>query len=87
MQNYREKSEVADWLELRDPIDRLQRQLAGRGELDEAGIATATSRATAIVADAIAFAESSPWPDPASVNRAWPDPDPASSAAAVAGRP
>ena len=32
------------------------------------------------VADAIAFAEASPWPDPASVDRAWPNPDLASSA-------
>jgi TPP-dependent pyruvate/acetoin dehydrogenase alpha subunit len=86
VQNYREKSEVADWLESRDPIDRLRLQLAGRGELDDASFTVATSRAAAIVADAIAFAESSPWPDPASVDRAWPNPDPASSAP-VAGRP
>jgi pyruvate dehydrogenase E1 component alpha subunit len=85
VQNYREKSEVADWLESRDPIDRLRQQLAGWGELDEAGFMAATSRAAAAVADAIAFAESSPWPDPASVDRAWPDPD--SSAAVAAGRP
>jgi hypothetical protein len=38
-----------------------------------------TSRAAGIVADAVAFAEASPWPDTASVNRAWP--------AAAAGRP
>ena len=59
----------------------------GRANWTIAASPAATSRATAIVADAIAFAEASPWPDPASVNRAWPDPDPASSAAAVAGRP
>jgi TPP-dependent pyruvate/acetoin dehydrogenase alpha subunit len=79
VQNYREKSEVADWLESRDPIDRLRQRLAGRGELDDSGFAAATSRAAGIVADAIAFAEASPWPDTASVNRAWP--------AAAAGRP
>jgi TPP-dependent pyruvate/acetoin dehydrogenase alpha subunit len=85
VQNYREKSEVADWLESRDPIERLRQQLAGWGQLDEAGFMAATSRAAAAVADAIAFAESSPWPDPASVDRAWPDQD--SSAATVVGRP
>lgn len=79
VQNYREKSEVAAWLESRDPIDRLRQRLAGQGELDDGGFAAATSRAAAIVADAIAFAEASPWPDTASVNRAWP--------AAAAGRP
>jgi acetoin:2,6-dichlorophenolindophenol oxidoreductase subunit alpha len=79
VQNYREKSEVADWLESRDPIDRLRQRLAGQGELDDSGFAAATSRAAGIVADAIAFAEASPWPDTASVNRAWP--------AAAAGRP
>ena len=79
VQNYREKSEVAAWLESRDPIDRLRRRLADQGDLDEGGFGAATSRAAEIVADAIAFAEASPWPDPASVNRAWP--------AAAAGRP
>ena len=79
MQNYREKSEVADWLESHDPIDRLRQRLAGQGELDDGGFAAATSRAAVIVADAVAFAEASPWPDTASVNRAWPAP--------AAGRP
>ena len=81
VQNYREKSEVADWLSVRDPIDRLRQRLTGQGELDDAGYAAATARAADIVADAIAFADSSPWPDPASVDRAWP-----AASAAVAGR-
>jgi TPP-dependent pyruvate/acetoin dehydrogenase alpha subunit len=81
VQNYREKSEVADWLAARDPIDRLRRRLAGAGGLDDAEYEAATSRAATAVADAIAFAEASPWPDTASVNRSWP------AAAAGAGRP
>jgi TPP-dependent pyruvate/acetoin dehydrogenase alpha subunit len=82
VQNYREKSEVADWLSSRDPIDRLRQRLTGQGELDDSGYAAATARAADIVADAIAFADSSPWPDPATVDRAWP-----AASAAVAGRP
>jgi TPP-dependent pyruvate/acetoin dehydrogenase alpha subunit len=82
VQNYREKSEVADWLSSRDPIDRLRQRLTGQGELDDPGYAAAAARAADIVADAIAFADSSPWPDPASVDRAWP-----AASAAVAGRP
>jgi len=81
VQNYREKSEVADWLSVRDPIDRLRQRLTAQGELDDAGYAAATARAADIVADAVAFADSSPWPDPASVDRAWP-----AASAAVAGR-
>jgi TPP-dependent pyruvate/acetoin dehydrogenase alpha subunit len=72
VQNYREKSEVADWFSSRDPIDRLRQRLAGTGELDDAAYEAATARAASAVADAIAFAEASPWPDPASVDRAWP---------------
>jgi TPP-dependent pyruvate/acetoin dehydrogenase alpha subunit len=79
VQNYREKSEVAEWLKRRDPIDRLRQRLAGLGELDEAGFTAATARAEEIVADAVAYAEVAPWPDPASVHRAWP--------ATAAGRP
>jgi len=79
VQNYREKSEVAAWLEARDPVDRLRQRLAGLGELDDASFTAATARAEEVVADAIAYAEAAPWPDPASVHRAWP--------AAAAGRP
>jgi len=82
VQNYREKSEVADWLSARDPIDQLRQRLAAQGELDDSGYAAATARAADIVADAIAFADSSPWPDTASVDRAWP-----AASASVAGRP
>jgi pyruvate dehydrogenase E1 component alpha subunit len=79
VQNYRDKSEVAAWLESRDPIDRLRRFLTERGHLDDAAFGEATSRARDIVADAIAFAETSPWPDTGSVDQAWP------AAPAVAG--
>jgi TPP-dependent pyruvate/acetoin dehydrogenase alpha subunit len=71
-QNYREKSEVSDWRAARDPIDRLRKRLQAAGALDDEGYAAQELRAAVVVADAIAFAEASPWPDPATVDRAWP---------------
>ena len=72
VQNYREKSEVTSWRESRDPIDRLWRLLAERGDLDEAGYAALQQQAADSVADAIDFAERSPWPDTSTVNQSWP---------------
>jgi pyruvate dehydrogenase E1 component alpha subunit len=72
VQNYREKSEVASWRELRDPIDKLVARLSAHGEFTDDDLAKATSRAADVVADAIAFAEQSPWPDTSTVDRAWP---------------
>jgi acetoin:2,6-dichlorophenolindophenol oxidoreductase subunit alpha len=72
VQNYREKSEVTSWRESRDPIDRLWRLLAERGDLDEAGYAALQQQAADSVADAIDFAEQSPWPDTSTVNQSWP---------------
>ena len=72
VQNYREKSEVTAWLESRDPIDRLRQYLTVRELLDDAAFAAATARAQAVVADALEFAEASPWPDPADTE--WPAP-------------
>jgi pyruvate dehydrogenase E1 component alpha subunit len=71
-QNYREKSEIEDWRSARDPIERHRRRLAADGLLDDEAYAAANARATAVVEDAIAFAEASPWPDPSTVDRAWP---------------
>jgi TPP-dependent pyruvate/acetoin dehydrogenase alpha subunit len=73
VQNYREKSEVTAWLESRDPIDRLRQYLGARGQLDEDAFAEATARAQAIVADAVEFAEASPWPAPPA-DQEWPAP-------------
>jgi TPP-dependent pyruvate/acetoin dehydrogenase alpha subunit len=74
VQNYREKSEVSSWREAQDPIDRLQRRLTEAGDLDEPGYAALERQADEAVADAIDFAERSPWPDTGTVNRSWPTP-------------
>ena len=72
VQNYREKSEVSSWREAQDPIDRLRRRLAEDGDLDEPGYAGLERQADEAVADAIDFAERSPWPDTGTVDRFWP---------------
>jgi TPP-dependent pyruvate/acetoin dehydrogenase alpha subunit len=71
-QNYRQQTEVSDWRGTRDPVDRLRVRLRDAGALDDEGYAAQDQQAVAIVEDAIAFAEASPWPDPATVDRAWP---------------
>jgi TPP-dependent pyruvate/acetoin dehydrogenase alpha subunit len=71
-QNYRQKSEVEDWRSARDPIDRLRLRLTSDGSLDDEGFAAAQQRATEVVADAVAFADASAWPDPSTVDRSWP---------------
>jgi TPP-dependent pyruvate/acetoin dehydrogenase alpha subunit len=62
VQNYREKDEVAQWRAQRDPIDRLRRRMTDAGMLGEAEYAELAADAEARVADAIAYADSSPWP-------------------------
>ncbi|HEY2278251.1 MAG TPA: thiamine pyrophosphate-dependent dehydrogenase E1 component subunit alpha [Streptosporangiaceae bacterium] len=74
VQNYREQSEVSSWRETQDPIDRLRRRLTEDGELDEPGYAVLERQADEAVADAIDFAEQSPWPDTGTVNQSWPTP-------------
>jgi TPP-dependent pyruvate/acetoin dehydrogenase alpha subunit len=71
-QNYREKSEIEDWRASRDPIERLRLRLGSDGLLDDEAYAAAEQAAKEVVADAIAFAEASAWPDPATVDRSWP---------------
>lgn len=73
-QNYRERSEVEDWRLVRDPVERLKKRLQDAGVLDEQEYVASEQRAKDVVEDAIAFAEASPWPDPATVDRAWPPP-------------
>jgi pyruvate dehydrogenase E1 component alpha subunit len=71
-QNYREPSEVDDWRQTRDPVERLRLRLRDAGVLDDEAFAAIEQKATEVVEDAIAFAEASPWPDPATVDRSWP---------------
>jgi TPP-dependent pyruvate/acetoin dehydrogenase alpha subunit len=63
--NYREAEEVERWRLTRDPIDGLRRALESTGALAPGRFEELTASAREIVADAIAFADSSPLPDPA----------------------
>jgi TPP-dependent pyruvate/acetoin dehydrogenase alpha subunit len=72
VQNYREKQEVAEWRAERDPIERFHRKLIGEAIIDEAGYTEIEARAHATVADAIAFADASPWPSTADVFTIYP---------------
>jgi TPP-dependent pyruvate/acetoin dehydrogenase alpha subunit len=72
VQNYRAAAEVAGWRANRDPISRLRERLEGNGVLGPGGYEDADRRAREAVADAIAFAEQSAWPDTADVTRSWP---------------
>jgi len=72
VQNYRQLAEVEDWRTHRDPITRLRQHLETTGILDPGGYEAAVGRARQVVADAIAFAEASPWPDTGGVKRSWP---------------
>jgi TPP-dependent pyruvate/acetoin dehydrogenase alpha subunit len=72
VQNYREKSEVAEWRASRDPIDQLRQRLIAAGELSDEAYAAAERRAQDVVADAIDFAEQAPWPDTSTVDQWWP---------------
>jgi TPP-dependent pyruvate/acetoin dehydrogenase alpha subunit len=64
---YRTTDEVAWWERNRDPIQRLRAALTQRGDLDDAGWDRVLAAATERVADAVAYGESSPLPDPATV--------------------
>lgn len=63
---YRSDDEVRAWRE-RDPITLLERRLAELGILDEAGAAAVREAIQAEVREAVAFAEASPFPDPAAL--------------------
>src|SRR5579859_7921649 len=66
---YRTEEEVAWWQRYRDPISRLCTELRQRGWLGEQRHDELADEAAALVRDAVDFAESSPFPDPATVAR------------------
>src|ERR1700722_15430028 len=72
VQNYRQLAEVEDWRTHRDPITRLRQHLEQAGILGPDGYDAAVERARQVVADAIAFAEASEWPETADVMKSWP---------------
>jgi 2-oxoisovalerate dehydrogenase E1 component len=61
---YRTREEVEAW-KLRCPIRRLRDRAVAEGWLAEAELDAVDAEVEREVADALAFAESSPWPDPA----------------------
>lgn len=65
-QAYVPREQLQAWAR-RDPLLRLEALLRERGWLDDAGQAAARARAEAAVQDAVAYAEASPYPDPASL--------------------
>jgi TPP-dependent pyruvate/acetoin dehydrogenase alpha subunit len=64
--DYRTSDEVEQWRRTRDPIERLRAALDSRGALDGEAFEALASSARETTQDAIAFAEASPQPDPAS---------------------
>jgi TPP-dependent pyruvate/acetoin dehydrogenase alpha subunit len=61
---YRTAEEIAQWRAQRDPIARLSQSLIADGAITEPAVAELHGRATATVADALQFADESPWPSP-----------------------
>jgi pyruvate dehydrogenase E1 component alpha subunit len=66
---YRTADEVSDWRNQRDPIARLRTALAADGALDDDDFDALASEATAVIDEAVAFAEQSPWPEAAAALR------------------
>ena len=59
----RPAEEIASW-KARDPIARFEAHALGRGLLSPSEIGSMRERVAADLAEAVAFAEASPFPDP-----------------------
>ncbi len=68
-QSYRSKEEVAPWLK-RDPLPSFRDRLLEEGVLSPAAADAMDEEVQTQISDALAFAQASPWPDPA---QAWED--------------
>ncbi|MCX6081975.1 MAG: thiamine pyrophosphate-dependent dehydrogenase E1 component subunit alpha [Chloroflexi bacterium] len=64
---YRSKEEIEHWRNTKDPIKRLVTELSEIGLLNEALIQEIEQETASSIAAAVAFAEASPEPDPATV--------------------
>jgi pyruvate dehydrogenase E1 component alpha subunit len=64
---YRPAGEAEEWKATKDPLERLREAITDEGLIDEDGFARLVAEAAETVAAAIAFAESSPAPDPSTV--------------------
>jgi TPP-dependent pyruvate/acetoin dehydrogenase alpha subunit len=56
--------ELFDEWKKKDPVERLEQQMLGSGEITNAELAGMASEITAIVDDAVDWADKSPYPDP-----------------------
>ena len=65
-QRYRTKEEVQEWQE-KDPIGRLSRPMIDAGLLTDADLTALEQRVADEIQEAIAYAQASPDPDPASI--------------------
>jgi len=63
---YRPPEEVEEW-KAKDPIPRFEKKLVEQGLLDEIKKKAVWDEVDAYIEEAVQFAESSPWPDPAEV--------------------
>jgi len=63
---YRPAEEVEEW-KAKDPIPRFEKKLVEQGVLDESKKKVVWDEVNAYIEEAVQFAESSPWPDPAEV--------------------
>jgi 2-oxoisovalerate dehydrogenase E1 component len=63
---YRSQEEIDSW-KARDPIAAFARRAVDAGDLTDADLQAIDEEITAEIADAVAFAADSPWPDPATV--------------------
>ena len=66
--HYRTDEEIEDWRRERDPIQRLREKLEAAGALAPGEFDAMTQKADEEVADAVEFAEQSPWPDGAAAD-------------------
>lgn len=64
---YRSKEEIEEWRDTKDPIMRFRTDLIENSILDEARAEDIDQEALKVIEAAVAFAEASPEPDPASV--------------------
>jgi TPP-dependent pyruvate/acetoin dehydrogenase alpha subunit len=63
---YRSATEVAEW-KARDPIKRFVARLTEDGAVEKTELDAIDAEIRAVVEEATAYAEASPWPDPATV--------------------
>ena len=65
--SYRTQDEIADWRQNKDPIDGFSRHLISEGVISVDAFEAMKVEVTKEIDEAVAFAESSPEPDPTSI--------------------